>query len=211
MKIFDISLTTTSDIVTWPGDPGVELKRVKKMEEGSHSNVSQISMGVHTGTHVDAPYHFVANGGTVEGLSLDILIGPVQVIEIPESVNILTAEVLVEASMDESVDRVLFKTRNSNYWAQKPLGFQSDFVGISEDGARYLVEKGVKLVGIDYLSVAPYDQSVPTHYELLNGGVVAVEGLDLSEVPPGQYMLYCLPVKLGGSDGAPARVVLIAE
>jgi arylformamidase len=211
MKIFDITLTITPDLPVWPGDLKVELARVKKMEEGSHDNLSQMRMGVHTGTHVDAPYHFVADGKKIDQVDLKQLIGPVQVVQIPDDVTLITAEVLKKAQIDTNIHRILFKTRNSHCWLKENKVFEKDFVGISEDAARFLVDLKMIFVGLDYLSVAPFRNSVPTHVTLLGAGMVLLEGADLSRVDPGRYTLYCLPLKLGATEGAPARVVLISE
>lgn len=211
MRFHDISVTVTSMLPTWPGDPKVELDRVEKIEEGANANVSRVAMGVHTGTHVDAPYHFLEDGTTVDTLPLDILIGSVQVVDLGDQVYLITADVLQKASIIPGVSRILFKTRNSQIWERGETEFQTSFVGISADGAEYLVSKGIQLVGIDYLSIAPYKNSRPTHQILLNAKVIIIEGLDLSNVKAGVYQLVCLPLKLGGSDGAPARTVLIEQ
>ena len=210
-RIYDISLTVTPQLPVWPGDPPVELERVAKMEDGSDANVSRMNMGVHTGTHVDAPYHFIADGYAVEDLPLNVLVGAAEVIQIPENEDHITADVLRRANLQPGVERVLFKTRNNRIWTEQRAEFQKDFIAISPDAAEWLVEHGVRLVGIDYLSVAPFDDPVPTHRILLGGRVVALEGLNLSQVAAGSYTLYCLPMKLGGSDGAPARAILIQE
>lgn len=208
MRTYDITLTISPQMPTWPGDPKIILKRVRKIEDGANANVSRVDMGVHTGTHVDAPYHFLQEGISVDQLNISLLTGRAYVLHLPE-VDMITAEILNSAQIPPRTRRVLFKTRNSNYWANDELSFQTDFVGLSEDGAEYLVKRGVKLVGVDYLSVAPYKKSKPTHEILLEAGVVIVEGLDLSEVSQGRYSLYCLPLKLANSDGAPARAILI--
>lgn len=208
MRTYDITLTISPNLPTWPDDPGVKLERVKKIEDGSYKNVSRVDMGVHTGTHVDAPYHFLSDGTTVDKLNLSLLTGRAYVLHLPE-VEVITAAVLEEAQIPPRTRRVLFKTRNSDFWVDEKPDFQADFVGLTEDGAEYLVRRGVKLVGVDYLSVAPYNKSRPTHEKLLGAGVVIVEGLDLSEVSQGRYTLYCLPLKLANSDGAPARAILI--
>ena len=210
-KIYDITLTITPGMPVWPGDPNVKLMRINKIEDGANANVSQIEMSVHTGTHLDSPYHFLNNGNSVETLPLDVLIGAVQVVELPDSCTVINSEVLKTASIQTHLERVLFKTRNSHYWEKKLTEFQTDFVGVTEDGAQYLVDSGIRLVGIDYLSIAPYKHSRPTHEILLKSDVVILEGANLAGVPAGNYELICLPMKLGGSDGAPARVVLIAE
>ncbi len=208
MRTYDITLTISPHLPTWPGDPGVELERVEKIEDGSNANVSRVEMGVHTGTHVDAPFHFLQDGTTVDKLNLSLLTGRAYVLHLPD-VEVITAAVLEEAQIPPRTRRVLFKTRNSDFWVKKEPDFQTDFVGLSEDGAEYLVRRGVKLVGVDYLSVAPFKNSRPTHEKLLEAGVVIVEGLDLSEVSQGRYTIYCLPLKLANSDGAPARAILI--
>lgn len=209
MKIHDISVTITPDLPTWPGDPSVVLERVNKMEEGANANVSRIDMGVHTGTHVDAPYHFIADGNPIETLDLEVLIGEVLVVCIPNEVKEITRETLEALELPGGIKRILFKTRNSNYWQEGEKAFQTQFVGIAESGAHFLVEKGIELVGIDYLSIAPFKKSRPTHQVLLKAKMVVIEGVDLSGIEAGTYELVCLPLKLGGSDGAPARVVLL--
>jgi arylformamidase len=209
MPIYDISLPISPGLPVWPGDPKVVLERVSSMDLGAHDNVSRLACGVHTGTHVDAPNHFLNDNRTVETLSLDMLIGPVLVVQIPEDVGVITAAVLQKVEFPSGTLRLLFRTRNSNLWKHSVKEFSTDFVGVSQDGAEWLVRSGVQLVGIDYLSIAPYKQSIPTHRALLEPGVVILEGLDLSAVSPGMYTLYCLPLKLIGSDGAPARAILI--
>lgn len=209
MKIFDISLTISPQLPVWPGDPQVELEQVDSMDKGAHANVSHFSAGVHVGTHVDAPHHFLNDGRTVEQLPLDILTGPCYVVQLPGGVEAITAEVLESTALPADTNRILFGTSNSRFWSQGETEFQENFVAVTEDGAEWLVQRGIRLVGVDYLSVAPYGDSVPTHRTLLEAGVVVVEGLDLSAVPRGFYDLYCLPLKLLGSDGAPARTILV--
>ena len=211
MKIYDISLTINPDMPVWPKDPAVKIERVSKIEDGANANVSHLDMGAHTGTHVDAPFHFLPDGASIETLDLSILVGPVQVVEIPAEVNEITAECIQQAGLAEGITRVLFKTRNSTYWVQGVRKFQTGFVGINLDGAQELTERGIRLVGIDYLSVAPYRRSRPTHEVLLKAAMIVVEGLDLSQVPAGFYQLYCLPLKIKDSDGAPARVILVSS
>jgi arylformamidase len=211
MRIFDISLTVDENLPTWPGDPAAVRRRVKKIEEGSNANVSELVMGAHTGTHVDAPYHFLPGGSTVESLPLDVLVGPVLVVELPLECNLINGDVVAGAGIKLDTRRVLFKTRNSTFWHKETPVFEEGFVGISKDGAEKLMELGIKFVGLDYLSIAPYKQSRPTHEVLLGAGMIILEGVDLTGVEPGWYTLYCLPIKLGGSDGAPARAILVEE
>jgi arylformamidase len=208
MHLYDISLTISPDMPVWPGDPAVRLDRVDKIEDGNSNNLSHLALSAHTGTHVDAPYHFLANGATVDQLDLADLNGRAYVLHLP-NVQLITAEVLEHSEIPPRTRRILFKTRNSDLWARGENTFQTDFVAISPDGAQFLVDRGFKLVGIDYLSVAPYRQSLLTHRKLLEDGIILLEGLDLSQVSQGRYTLYCLPLKLAGADGAPARAILI--
>jgi len=209
MTIHDISLTISPTLPTWPGDPALKLEQIESMDKGAHANVTHISAAVHLGTHVDAPHHFLNDGRTVENLPLEVLTGPCYVVQLPDGIEEITAEVLDRTEINSEMKRVLFGTRNSHWWAKGETKFQTDFVAITEDGAEWLVERGVQLVGVDYLSVAPYGDSVPTHTVLLKAGVVVVEGLNLSKIMRGFYDLYCLPLKIAGSDGAPARAILI--
>ena len=209
MTIHDITVPVSPDMPVWPGDPPVALEQVSAMDKGEHANVSRLCCSAHTGTHVDAPHHFLNDGRTVESLPLDVLTGAARVVSIPDEVEVITAGILEGASIPSGTSRLLLKTRNSHIWERGEQHFQPDFVGVSADGAEWLARRGVKLVGVDYLSVAPYKQSVPTHRALLEPGIVVLEGLDLSAVPPGEYELYCLPLKLVGCDGAPARAILV--
>ena len=209
MTIHDISLTISPSLPTWPGDPALELEQIESMDKGAHANVTRLSAAVHLGTHVDAPHHFLNDGRTVESLRLSILTGPCYVTQLPDGVDAITAEVLDRSEITADMKRVLFGTSNSHWWKNGETKFQTDFVAITEDGAEWLVERGVQLVGVDYLSVAPYGDSIPTHTVLLKAGIVIVEGLNLSQVSRGFYDLYCLPLKIADSDGAPARAILI--
>ena len=207
--IHDITLAISPEMLVWPGDPAVVLEQISSMDEGEHANVSQLTCSVHTGTHVDAPHHFLNDRRTVESLPLDVLVGPALVVKVPDSTNVIDAEVLQGCRIPADASRLLLKTRNSFIWKRGQKDFQADFVGVSLDGAEWLVHRGIRLIGVDYLSVAPYHKSVPTHQALLEAGMIVLEGVDLSAVDPGTYDLYCLPLKLVGSDGAPARAVLI--
>jgi arylformamidase len=208
MHTYDISLTISPDLPTWPGDPGIILERTAKIEHGADANVTKIEMSVHSGTHVDAPYHFIADGKSVERMSLRALTGRAYVLDLPD-VDTITADVLENSDLPPRTRRLLLKTRNSTYWARQEKEFQTNYVGICEDAAEYLVKRGVKLIGVDYLSVAPFHQTRNTHEIFLNAGVIIVEGLDLSNISQGRYTLYCLPLKINGSDGAPARAILV--
>jgi len=180
------------------------------MADGNHANVSSINFGLHSGTHVDAPAHFIEGGAKVDSMPLDSLLGEAEVIEVAPHIDVIDKGFVAAHCLSRS-QRVLFKTRNSVYWGDTERGFHEDYVYIDPDAASWLVESGVKLVGIDYLSVEKFDSdSFPTHLAFLSSGIVIVEGLDLRAVPAGRYELLCLPLKIagGGGDGAPARVIL---
>jgi arylformamidase len=208
MALYDISLTLSPSLVVWPGDPPVTITQPASMDRGDGFSITRLDIGAHVGTHVDAPAHFVRGGAGVDQLDLDVLIGPAIVVD-GRGVEALTADVLESLAIPAGSQRVLFRTRNSELWRKGQHDFDEDFVAVAADGASWLVEHGVRLVGIDYLSVAPFADSAPTHQILLAAGVIAVENLNLSEVEPGEYQLVCLPLKIAGADGAPARAVLI--
>ncbi len=209
MRIIDISLDITPGMAVWPGQDGVTLERRQKIEEGGNANVTYFGSSAHTGTHVDAPFHFLPDGRTIDQLPLDVLAGPVQVVQIPSNVLVINEEVIDDLKLEPVVERVLFKTTNSAFWKRTDEPFHQHFVAVDESGAKALVARGIKLVGIDYLSISPFKKSRPTHNLLLGADVVVLEGLNLSDVHAGKYMLYCLPLKLQGADGAPARAILI--
>jgi arylformamidase len=208
MRVYDISIGITPEMPVWPGDPPVELERVKHISEGANANVSRIACGVHVGTHVDAPVHFIDGEAGIESLSLKVLNGRAYVVHLSDA-SVIDEATLEGAGIPPRTRRVLFKTRNSEYWENSVNTFQKDFVAVDASGAAWLVRKGVQLVGVDYLSVAPFGQSREPHRILLGNNVVIVEGLDLSQVSQGRYTLHCLPLKLVGSDGAPARAILV--
>ncbi len=209
MTVYDISLTISPNLPTWPSDPALKLEQAQSMEEGAVVNVTRISSSVHLGTHIDAPRHFIADGATIDQLPLEVLTGPCYVAQLPDGVEAITSDVLERTEITSEMKRILFGTRNSHLWARGETQFQTDFVGITEDGAEWLVEQGVQLVGVDYLSVAPYTDLINPHLVLLRNEVIVVEGLNLSNVMRGFYDLYCLPLKIAGCDGAPARAILI--
>lgn len=183
MKIYDISLTLSESIPTWPGDERPKFEKTLKLSEGDLANVTHMSMSTHTGTHVDAPLHFLKNGYSVENLPLKILIGKAVVVEALEA-DCLTKAVLKDLDIPPNTERLLIKTRNSQQWANGATEFIKDYVAISADGACYLVSKGIKLIGVDYLSVAPIDDQTLTHDILLKANVVILEGLNLLEIKP---------------------------
>jgi len=210
MPIYDVSVPLTNEMPSYPGDPGIQIRDWYSLSNGDPANVTHLSFGAHTGTHVDAPAHFIEGAKKVESLPLDVLLGKVQVIEVPED-QLSIDEQFVRVNYLQGLTRVLFKTRNSRFWGEFNAGFREDFTYLELDAAKYLAQAGVRLVGIDYLSIEQFGQkNHPTHLALLTEGVVIVEGLNLNEVAAGEYELICLPLKVssGKGDGAPARVVL---
>jgi arylformamidase len=207
MRLYDISVGISPDLPIWPGDPSLELKRFSKIEEGEKANVTKICCCVHVGTHVDAPVHYVENGAGIDSLPLEVLIGRAYVVDLTEASKI-DAETLDDAGVPPRTRRLLFKTKNSALWRSSRKDFQRDYVGVDSTGAEWLVRKGIQLVGIDYLGIAPFEETTKPHQILLKAGIVILEGLDLSQVGRGRYTLYCLPIKIVGSDGAPARAIL---
>jgi arylformamidase len=204
-KLLDVSVPLAPGLPTYPGNPVFELQPLKRIAEGGSSNVSRLVLGTHSGTHIDAPRHFIDDAPGVEGLRLDLLIGRARVVEVDKRGGITAAE-LEAAGLREDL-RVLFKTPNSALW--NSTTFHEDYTYLTEAAARYLVEQGVKVVGIDYLSVEQFKKAgAPAHHALLRSGAIVIEGLNLSEAEPGMYEMYCLPLLVAGGDGAPARVVL---
>jgi arylformamidase len=200
----DISLPLTGGMVTWPGDPPVTIERFEEIAAGGAANVSRLAMGAHTGTHIDAPVHFIPGAPGVDSMPLEATIGPARVISVEDPVSVKPAE--LERHAVQPGERLLLRTRSSG---RPPNEFTEDFVYISREGAHHLVERGVRTVGIDTLSVGGFRQdAVETHVILLQAGVWIIEGLDLSGVTPGRYELCCLPLRIVGADGAPARAVV---
>jgi arylformamidase len=205
MKLIDVSVPLDATLPNYPGNTPFTLEAIKRIARGDSSNVSTLHMSAHAGTHVDAPRHFFDEGAGTETLALEMLIGRARVIEITSRKGV-TAEDLVAFNLTEDV-RLLIKTANSRLWNDPT--FHPDFIGIAESGAKHLVERGVKVVGVDYLSVEQYhNPGAPAHHILLGSGTIVIEGLNLRDVEPGIYDMFCLPLRVVGSDGAPARVVL---
>ena len=210
MQIYDISLTISPNLPVWPGDSPILLEKAADMAAGDDVNITRLSFGAHTGTHVDAPLHFLGDDPrTVEWMDLKTLTGRAYVLHLADTAAIIDRSLLERSNIPKRTRRLLIRTRNSHLWEQGISEFQTDFVAIDGSGAEFLLEHGVKLVGVDYLSVAPYSDPHTTHRLLLNAGMIIVEGLDLSGVAQGRYTLYCLPLKLKGSEGAPARTILV--
>ena len=208
MKIYDVTVPLSEQTPVYEGDPTVQIEAAHQIAKGDAANVSRLCFGAHTATHVDAPNHFIEGGRRVDQLDFGKLLGTCRVVEIDENVLAIEAAHLTDL---EGVERVLFKTRNSDFWNDLAQGFRKDFTYIAPDAARALVDLGIKLVGIDYLSVEKFgSEDFLTHITLLKNEVVIIEGLDLREVPAGDYELVCLPLKMvgGTGDGAPARTIL---
>jgi arylformamidase len=211
MKIHDVSLVLRPDMVTWPGEPGPKFEPLRRIAKGDSANVSVVSFSNHTGTHVDPPLHFLEGGNTVDKLPLDALVGPCRVLAF-EGQGHVSGDWLDGAKIPKATERLLFKTRNSARWADPTAPFTRDFTAINASAAKWCVDHGVNLVGIDYLSIEPQGPEkagYPVHKTLLSANVVIVEGLDLRAVAPGAYDLVCAPIKFKDGDGAPARVFLI--
>lgn len=203
MPIYDISVPLCGELPTYPGDPTIEISDSLTLAGGDAANVSLLNFGAHTGTHVDAPAHFIEGAKKVEALALDVLIGEAEVIEVPKDKRVID-----EAFVTTRSSRVLFKTRNSELWS---TDFRTNFTYLDLPAARKLIENGVKLVGIDYLSIEKFgSQEHEVHRALLSHEIIILEGLNLADVPAGKYELICLPLRLRSQlgDGAPARAVL---
>jgi arylformamidase len=206
MTWIDVTVPLRHHMVHWPKDPPVEISLEASMDAGDAANLTKIAMSAHTGTHMDAPKHFVRDGAGIDQMPLEAVMGPARVIEI-------RADIIDVASLEpheiQRGERLLFKTRNSSLCWSRFSCFLKDFVHVNEAAAKYLVSCGAQTVGVDYLSVGGYRRDgVETHQALLRAGVWVIEGLDLSAVQPGSYELLCLPLKIEGADGAPARALL---
>jgi arylformamidase len=207
-RIYDISMPIRSGGIVYPGNPEIDITLQQAVAKGAGANVSAIRFGSHTGTHADASRHFFDDGQPVDQIPLDRLIGPALLVSFPDTVRAIGAAELKAHDL-RGRTRILLRTRNSALLSQKQ--FAPDYTFLAPDGAEYLVDKGVELVGIDYLSIEQFHSGHHrTHRTLLAKSVVILEGLDLSAPPPGEYQLICLPLRIEGCDGAPARAVLIA-
>lgn len=203
VEILDVSVAIEPGMVLWPGDPDVRVERASAIADGEIANLTRLALGAHAGTHVDAPVHFFDDAPGAEALPLDALIGPCVVVDAGSARGELGPDAL--DGLADGTTRVLFKTRNSGLWERD--AFVEDSVSLSNEAAREVVRRGIRLVGIDYLTIG----GVRAHRTLLRAGVVPLEGVDLRGVEPGAYRLVCLPLKLAGSDGAPARAVLLRD
>jgi arylformamidase len=202
----DVSTPLTNGMAHWPGDRPFELRRDSDMIQGAEYNLSSMSTSVHVGTHMDAPVHFIEGGAAMDALPLDAVIGPARVIQIDDPERIRSSD--LERQRIVTGERVLFKTLNSRHaWGREP--FNTQFVAFAAEAARYLASIRPVLVGVDYLSVGAFESDGDeTHHALLGAGIWIVEGLNLVDVEPGPYELICLPLRIGGAEGAPARALL---
>jgi len=204
MKLLDVTVPLDASLPVYPGNTPFTLEPIKRIATGGSSNVSTLHLSAHAGTHVDAPRHFFDDGAGADTLAIELLCGRARVLNVSSRSRIEPGDL---SELGHEDVRVLIKTRNSRLWGSQE--FQTNYVGLSEDAARHLIAHGVKVVGIDYLSVEEYKKpGAPAHRALLGGGVIVIEGLNLSDVEPGVYDMYCLPLRVVGGDGAPARVVL---
>ena len=209
MNVYDISVPLRPDMPTYEGEPGPKLDFRKLLSKGDSATVSVLSLGSHTGTHVDAPSHFIDGADSMESLPLDALVGPVYVAEFGGNTHITAAD-LESMAIPGECQRLLFKTRNGLFWDD--LEFHRDFIALAPDAATKLAGDGMQLVGIDYLSIERFHASPhEVHETLLASGVVILEGVDLRRVTPGNYFLVCAPLNVVGAEGAPARAFLIDQ
>jgi len=202
----DITIPIRPGMPVFPGDPPVRIELAQAIAEGASCNVTRLEMGAHTGTHIDAPVHFIQGASGADAVPLEALVGPAWVVDATRTAGQIDERALDDLDIPDEQSRLLFKTPNSALWDRTK--FSDAFIGLTDGAARALAARGIALVGADYLSIAPHGKAAPTHYAFLKAGVVIVEGLDLREVDPGSYDLVCLPLRIVGCDGAPARVLL---
>lgn len=207
VKYVDISLPISPALPTWPGAPPVAFERRLDMARGDAVNDTNMFCNLHVGTHIDAPLHHLADGLSADRLPLDSCIGPALVAD-ASNADVITAATLDALAVPPAVERLLLRTRNSQWWAAGLRQFRADYVALTADAARWIVDRGIRLIGVDYLSVQRYEDGPETHRILLRAGVIVLEGITLAHVSPGPYELICLPLKLVGVDGAPARAIL---
>lgn len=206
-KIFDISLPLSSSLPVWPGSQPFRLEATQRISDGNNCNESSYSSNIHTGTHIDMPWHFLNDGSKTESLDLGRMIGSALVVWLPD-IKIITPKVLESIRIPEGTDKLIFRTDNSTLWGQGEFEFKRDFVALTVKAAEWLVGAGIDLVGIDYLSIQLFGDSSQTHEILLQADILILEGLNLCEVLPGTYELICLPLAIVGAEGAPARAIL---
>jgi len=208
VRIIDISVPLGPNVPIWPGSRGIRLHWSKRLDAWYECNNTYLNCDTHVGTHVDAPSHFLVNGATIEQLPLEVLIGTAVVAYLPK-VGVIAARDLEDLELAPDTERLLLRTRNSELWAAEITEFREDYVALTSDAAQWIVRQGIRLIGVDYLSVGTYGDRVATHRILLEAGVIVVEGLNLYDVQAQEYEFICLPLKLVGAEGAPARAILI--
>ena len=206
-QLLDISVPLHPGLPVWPGNPNVRIESTLRMADGDVANVSHLELNVHSGTHIDAPLHFVDGAKTTEEIPLEKLVGPCQVVSF-EGQTAITANGLEALQLPPGTRRLLFKTDNSRKWSDLHHPFDPDFIAITLDAAHWIVNRGIELVGIDYLSIQRFHDPTDTHVVLLENEVVILETLNLSAVEPGAYRLICLPLRAMGVEGIPARAIL---
>jgi arylformamidase len=210
MGVIDVSLTIGPDMLVWPGDPSVEVVPRKQIAAGDPANVSELRMGTHTGTHVDPPNHFIDGAGGIDSVPLEILVGDAIVADARHLDRPIEVADMEKLGIPEGAQRVLLRTANSELWRQDRVMFPPTYACLTAESARWVVDRGIKLIGVDFLSVEQKGaEGHPTHHTLLENGVVIIEGLNLGDVEPGEYTLMCLPMRIKDGDGGPARAVLI--
>ena len=207
MELIDITVGISNGMLVWPGEEPVRLGWESRIADGASSNVSSIQIGAHVGTHIDMPLHFIEGATNLDDLDLTCLMGAATVVGVPEENTSINACFLESLRLGD-VTRLLFKTSNSKLWDHPSQPFNPDYVALEPSAAQWLVEHGCKLVGIDYLSIAPYDDLVTPHEILLSNNVIILETLDLRDVHPGEYELICLPLKLESREASPVRAIL---
>jgi len=208
LSIYDLSLSISPTMVTWPGDPPVRVEPRLRIARGQPVNVSELCLGSHTGTHVDPPYHFDDHGIKVDELPLEVLIGRAWVCDLESKRDVEVSD--LQGIVPQGTVRLLLKTANSALWHREVQEFTPDFVALTAEAAHWIAEQGIRLLGVDSLSLErPGSAGYPVHHALLGAGVIVVEGLDLSSLGSGWYNFYCLPLKVAGGDGAPARAVAV--
>jgi len=213
LQIYDATVPISELMPVWPGDPRIRIEQVSSIARGDEFNTSRLNLSSHTGTHVDAPYHFVRRGLTVDKLPLDLLMGPAVVAEMDGlEGNTIQVYDLARLQFPKDTTRLLLKTSNSYFWEDRLSEFERDFVHLGSHTAEWIVKRGIRLIGVDYLSVEAFGARQHwVHRTLLAAGVVIIEGLNLSRVPAGRCRVVCLPLKIEGGDGAPARVLVIRD
>lgn len=212
--VFDVTIPFSDNVPSWPSHPATRVEPLNRVAQGAGSNVSRLEITSHAGTHVDANWHFIDDGAKLLDIPLQRWIGPCHVARIPDDVARIGIADLEVAAIPDGTERLILRTRNSRYWGawpgDTPLPFREDYVGLLPEAARWLVDRGVRLVGTDAPSIGPYGPANrETHTTLLGNDVLIIELLDLSQIAPGPYELVCLPLKLAIGDGAPARVLLV--